>query len=295
MRQLHVVALSDDGSSVLLAASPDAARPSHRLPVDDRLRAALRGALPPPGRQSVESALSPKEIQARLRAGATPEEVARVAGVPVNRILRYAGPVLSERDRVIEEAREAHLSKPRLGRSELALGDAVEAHLVGLAGFKRESVEWTARRAEDGSWVVAVSFSARGGRRTATWRWRPADRSVQPLDALGTRMGYGDPQPAAPRPAPRKAPRKVAKKAVKAAAKPAAKAPRKAAKKTPATKKATPAKKTATTAAPAKRAAAKRAVAAKRAKPAKKPTVPTWSEVLLGTAANRPRGRRPTP
>ncbi|HVB26567.1 MAG TPA: septation protein SepH, partial [Mycobacteriales bacterium] len=150
MRQLHVVGLTDDGGHLLLAARAGAAKGTHRIEVDERLRAALRGSLPPPGHAAAESALSPKEIQARLRGGETPEQVARVAGVPVARVLRYAEPVLAERRRVVDEARAATMIRPRRGASLRPLGDAVDEHLAATAGLRPDTVDWSARRRDDG-------------------------------------------------------------------------------------------------------------------------------------------------
>ena len=67
MRQLEVVAVSDDGTHLLLAASEDAARATHQLRIDNRLVAAINGELDDDAEHR-ESELSPKEIQARLAA-----------------------------------------------------------------------------------------------------------------------------------------------------------------------------------------------------------------------------------
>ena len=111
MRQLHVVGVSDDGASLLLGTS-DNGKVTHQVPLDDRLRAAIRGQLSSPGTDRVESALPPREIQARLRAGETPEAVAKAAGVPLARVLPYAAPVLAERQRIVDEARAVPVSPP---------------------------------------------------------------------------------------------------------------------------------------------------------------------------------------
>ena len=65
MRQLHVLGVSDDGQALLLG--PSAGKASHRLPLDEKLRAAVRGQLSAVGVDRAESALTPKEMQARMR------------------------------------------------------------------------------------------------------------------------------------------------------------------------------------------------------------------------------------
>jgi hypothetical protein len=194
VRALHVVGLSDDGSRLLLAGSPDAARPSHSVPLDDRLRAAARGDF----RRVVkaQSALSPKEIQSRMRSGESLDEVAKAAGVPAARIAAYAGPVLSERERVLDDARAAAPQRDR-GVRGLPLGEAVAQRLATVNGMKPATVAWSARRRDDGSWVVRLGYTARGGARSAEWTWRPATRELRPLGVAASRLTAPVASPAA--------------------------------------------------------------------------------------------------
>ena len=70
MRQLHVVALSTDGRSLLLASAPKGARAAYRIAVDNRLRATLSGEAPGErssraGRPAVERHLAVSQDAAR--------------------------------------------------------------------------------------------------------------------------------------------------------------------------------------------------------------------------------------
>ena len=287
MRQLHVLGVSDDGKALLLG--PSAGKASHRLSLDDKLRAAVRGQLSAVGVERAESALSPKEMQARMREGATPEEVAKEAQVPVARVLPYAAPVIAERERIVDQARAAVLHRSRGPNGQRPLGDVVDAHLGETAGLKAETVEWSARRRRDGAWVVLLSYAARGGRRGASWLWRPTERDLTALDSSATRLAAeesGSPRrkpaakrqaatrPAAKRAAGSRATKKAARRpAVKKVAKAAPKPTPKRAPK-PAARKAAPkpvVRKPATTKAPATKAATKKTVANKTA--AKKSSV----------------------
>lgn len=193
MRQLHVVALSEDGRFLLLAPTKDATKGAFKVPVDARLTAAVRGELPRPGQTAAPvSGLTPKEIQARLRAGETVEQVARAAGVPPARVERFAGPVEGERARTIDAARAAVLTRARRGASAVSLGDAVTAHLAD-AGVDPGEVEWTARREDDGSWLVAAAFSVRGRKKRSTWRYEPGTRELSAIDASSAVLGYVEP------------------------------------------------------------------------------------------------------
>ena len=302
MRQLHVVALSEDGRSVLLATSKTAKTGGFSVPIDARLAAALRGDLPRPGEQQArEIGVTPKEIQARLRAGESPEQIAQSAGVPVARVERFAGPVLSERERIIEDARAAYLSRSRRGASQLPLGDAVDSALAETSSLRPETVTWTARRLDSGHWLVQVSYVARARTRTASWVFDPHTKSVTASDPASAALGHvGDePAPTAVRrtpaarpaaaPAARKpAKKKAAKKAVKKAVRPPAAAARPAA---PARRAAAqPAARPAAAAAPAKRSAAKpapRPASKPAARPATRPAAKAPSRTAAKPAARK--------
>ena len=268
MRELHVVALSEDGRAVLLATSKKASEGGFRLKLDGKLTAALRGDLPRVGETSVrDTGVSPKDIQARMRAGESAQQIADSAGVPVARVERFAGPVLSERERIIDEARAAFLTRGRLGPSLLSLGDAVEAALAETASLRPESVEWTARRLDSGHWLVQISYVARARTRTASWVLDPSTRSITASDAGSSVLGHRGDEPVrrvgTTAPAGRKAaPRKAAPR--KAAARKAA--PRKAAPRKAAARKAVPSKPVAR-----KKIAVTRPAAKAKAAPAVKP------------------------
>lgn len=298
MRQLHVVALSEDGRSVLLATSKTAKTGGFSLLIDDRLTAALRGDLPRPGEAEVrDSGVTPKEIQSRLRAGESPEQIAASAGVPVARVERFAGPVLSERERIIEEARATYVSRSRRGPSTLPLGDAVDAALAETSGLRPESVVWTARRLESGHWLVQVSYIARARTRTSSWVYEPHTRSITASDTASAALGHAGDAPVQSRAKAAPAKKKPAAKAAPVKKAPARKAPVKpAAVKKPATAtKAAPRKKPAgpptlrvvpppaAEPQPAPKRVAKKRAAGERAH------VPDWADVLLGAAPARER------
>ncbi len=298
MRELHVIALSEDGRSVLLAPSKKAPDGAFRVKLEGKLSAALRGELRRAGETGIRPVdVSPKDIQARMRAGESAQQIADAAGVPVARVERFAGPVLSERERIIDQARAATLTRGRLGPSQLPLGDAVQAALAETDSLKADSVTWSARRLDSGHWLVQVSYVARARAKTASWVLDPHTRAVTASDPASSALGHRSDVPpqgaaaavaaaakatggaaAARRPATRAAKpvaRKAAKKAApvkKAAAKKAAPVKKKAAPVKKAPVKKAPVKKAPVKKAPVKKAVAKKALPAKasRATPAKK-------------------------
>ncbi|RZS82980.1 DUF3071 family protein [Motilibacter rhizosphaerae] len=154
MLDLRLVGVSDDGSALLLA---DAEGGSYRLAVDEAVGAAVRGDRSRLGQLQIDTGeLRPRDIQTRVRAGASPEMLSTQSGMPLDRVRRYAGPVLAEREHV---ARQAQRATARLSiRSEgpaPALYDAVETRLRD-AGIDVGLARWDAWRREDGSWTVEV-------------------------------------------------------------------------------------------------------------------------------------------
>ncbi len=160
MRELRVVGLDADGKNII--CEDDAPADKFKLPVDDRLRAAVRGdaALVEQAQldMKVTNMLSPKDIQARIRAGASVEQVATASGSDIARIRRFAHPVLLERSRAAELATAAH---PVLtdGPAVLTLLETVSAALVAR-GLDPDKVNWDAWRNEDSRWTVRLSWQA---------------------------------------------------------------------------------------------------------------------------------------
>src|SRR3954454_22166566 len=110
MRRARLVGLSPDGRSLIIATEGGE---QLALPADERLRAAVHGDRPRLGQLEIEmeSALSPRDIQSRIRSGASLEEVAREAGVPIDRVERFATPVLAERDYIAGQAMAASVRR----------------------------------------------------------------------------------------------------------------------------------------------------------------------------------------
>ncbi|MEV7603639.1 septation protein SepH [Kitasatospora sp. NPDC089797] len=177
--ELRVVAVSNDGTRLVLKAADST---EYTLPIDERLRAAIRGDRPRLGQIEieVESHLRPRDIQARIRAGASAEEVAQAAGISVDRVRRFEGPVLAERAFMAERARKTAIR--RNGESPgPQLGEAV-AERLALRGAEKDTERWDSWRRDDGTWEVILSYRADGEGRSASWTYDPPRRLVQPND-----------------------------------------------------------------------------------------------------------------
>ncbi|MGW4755357.1 septation protein SepH [Streptomyces chartreusis] len=180
MPELRVVAVSNDGTRLVLKAA-DATE--YTLPIDERLRAAVRGDRPRLGQIEieVESHLRPRDIQARIRAGATAEEVAQLAGIPVDRVRRFEGPVLAERAFMAERARKTPVRRPGENAAGPQLGEAVQERLP-LRGADKDTVQWDSWRRDDGTWEVLLVYLVAGEPHSASWTYDPPRRLVQAVD-----------------------------------------------------------------------------------------------------------------
>jgi Protein of unknown function (DUF3071) len=173
MRELKVVGLDVDGKHIVCES--DGSNEKFVLRVDDRLRAAVGGDKPGISQSQtnaeVPSVLRPKEIQARIRAGASIEQVAEAAGVDISRVERFAHPVLLERSRAAELATAAH---PVLadGPAVLTLLETITTALIAR-GLDPDSTNWDAWRNEDGRWTVQLSWRAGMSDNTAHFRFTP--------------------------------------------------------------------------------------------------------------------------
>ncbi|MGQ0481184.1 MAG: septation protein SepH [Pseudonocardia sp.] len=193
MRALRVVGFDGEGDQgVVILEDPDR-RERFTVPADERLRAAARGDVQGLGKLStdLESQLRPREIQARIRAGASVEQVAEAAGVPIQKIERFAYPVLLERSRMSELAQQAHPVRED-GPDVRTLGEVV-AHTFGLRGQEYGEAEWDAWRGEDNKWVVTLSWKVGRSDITARWGYHPGAHggTVAALDEHATDLVDG--------------------------------------------------------------------------------------------------------
>jgi hypothetical protein len=182
VRDLRVVGLEADGKFVVCADPKTGDR--FRLPADDKLRAASRGDIARLGQIEIEmdSLLRPKEIQARIRSGATIEQVAADSGMAISRVEVFAHPVLLERSQAASMAQSGHPLRHD--------GPAVQTllEIVTLAfrarGHNLDDATWDAWRDEDNKWVAQLKWQAGRTTNKAHWQFLPDGHggTIAPLD-----------------------------------------------------------------------------------------------------------------
>lgn len=177
MGELELVGLHEDGEHLVLSAADGQ---KYRLRIDEPLRAAVRRDRPQLEKLRVEQAgaLPPREIQARIRAGATAQTLADETGLPIEHVRRFEGAVLDERAFVARQARST-----RIGResSSPTLGDLVTDRL-GARGVDLETLTWDTYRIGNVPWTVIAKFEVGEESREAHWSFDPQRQALRALE-----------------------------------------------------------------------------------------------------------------
>jgi hypothetical protein len=220
VQKLHLVGFTTDHRALILSVRRGARSGRYVLELDDKVTdsvteaiarraAALDDAsgesIEPQAPPRPESALSVRELQARLRAGRSVEEVAAEAGVDAEWVERFAPPVVAEQARVVAATRAAYFERSRLGPSGVPLGLAVYRNLVerGLRLTAEElDAGWTARQGADGRWLVTLTYSSRGREHQPTWELEGPRGPVRADDRLAADLAYIAPESPPPVPKP---------------------------------------------------------------------------------------------
>jgi hypothetical protein len=222
LQKLHLVGLTTDLSGLIFSARKGSKSGGYVVPVDARLLAVIadtlsrrngdapatdidlsefipddaRRAEPPAPPTRPTSALNPREIQARLRAGRTVDEIAKEAGVDVTWVERFATPIIAEQGRIVDRAVALLYTKPRVGTSALPIAAAVRRNLVAR-GVRLTDDEfnsgWSAYQLEDARWAVRFRYRSRGRAQLAEWELDlddPADVVLVARNRLGGQLAY---------------------------------------------------------------------------------------------------------
>jgi hypothetical protein len=213
LRKLHLVGLTTDRDGLIFTARKGSKSGGYIVPLDKKVLAAIAAASAQdngepeesrptaaeveavPRRLRSESALTPREMQARLRAGRTIDEVAAEAGVDHEWVARFAVPILAEQAQVVELARGQVYAKPRLGESTEPLGSSVLQNLSDRGVFLPDDVAhsaWSAFQLHDSVWMVRFRYRSRGKDQEAQWeidvptgRLRARNRQASDLGYVG--------------------------------------------------------------------------------------------------------------
>lgn len=128
--------------------------------------------------------MRPREIQDRIRAGASVRELAEIMKVAESRVEPYAYPVLAEREGITELAKHAYPIVDDKPSSETLY--EVLAQAFASRNFKLSSAHWDSYRDESKQWIVRLSWQRGLSLITAEWavhRQKTGHSTVEPVNA----------------------------------------------------------------------------------------------------------------
>ena len=175
MQDLRVIGVEN---GALLVASEDGTR--YRIAIDEVLQSKLRKSIPDPG---AGRKLAPKEIQAHIRSGMSAQDVASITGVPLEYIQKFEGPVLAEREYIVESAlgvavHTAIESDPASEGS--TFGSVIRERLYDLGAINERWASW---KEVGGGWVVKLAFTSEQIDHDARWHFDPKKAALAPVNS----------------------------------------------------------------------------------------------------------------
>ncbi len=137
--------------------------------------------MPKPSHEEEEKQIRPAEIQNRIRAGASTAELAEEIHVDESRIEPFAYPVMLERNRISEVAKQAHPVR-EYGPSKLTLWELLASSFAARCHSLSEST-WDAYRHQGEPWVVRVTWKAGLSENEAEWTFKQSMSSPATVEA----------------------------------------------------------------------------------------------------------------
>lgn len=122
--------------------------------------------------------LRPRDIQARLRLGDTPEDLVPLTDLSLEQIQRFARPVQAEISEVITRVQQ----HPVTGDAGSDTVGKLAAARLAARGVTAQDVHWSARRESGAPWLVELKYDRETGQeRSARWTY---DHKLRILTAL---------------------------------------------------------------------------------------------------------------
>jgi len=140
-----------------------------------------------------EPTVSIKEIQRLLRAGQTAEQIARDNNTTIEKVERFAGPILSERIYIIDQAQQIVIRKEG-GRDAVTLLGTVISRLAPR-NIDSSELSWDTWRLEDGTWTLELHYPNSSGIGIAQWNFDSILCTVTSMDENARWMMGDDPAP----------------------------------------------------------------------------------------------------
>ncbi len=181
MTELRLDGKTEDGNHLSLV---DGDGNNYSVRISDTLRATVnQPRLTSVPAVDAHESISVKEIQRRLRAGESFEQIARDGQTTVEKVERFSGPIMQEREYILSNARDLVMRKDA-HRIDLTFGEVVLAKLAPR-GVDTDQVSWNTWRQLDGVWHIELHYPNRDGNGVATWNFDLARRALDASDDNG--------------------------------------------------------------------------------------------------------------
>jgi hypothetical protein len=194
MSELRVNGKSEDGQYLSLL---DSDGKEFSVRISDTLRSTVNQPRLMSVQEDEVAPISVKEIQRRLRTGESPESIAQDGNITVEKVQRFSGPILQERQFIIDQAGSVIVRKEP-GREPVNFGDALVLRLAPR-GVDITQINYNCWRIETGIWTIEVSYPTSDRPGVAQWEYDPTRRSLNSLDDNARwLLGEETPAPRAP-------------------------------------------------------------------------------------------------
>ncbi|CAN2236107.1 septation protein SepH [Candidatus Planktophila dulcis] len=181
MTELRLDGKTEDGNHLSLV---DGDGNNYSVRISDTLRATVnQPRLTSVPAVDAQETISVKEIQRRLRAGESFEQIARDGQTTVEKVERFSGPIMQEREYILSNARDLVMRKDA-HRIDLTFGEVVLAKLAPR-GVDTDQVSWNTWRQPDSVWHIELHYPNRDGNGVATWNFDLARRALDASDDNG--------------------------------------------------------------------------------------------------------------
>ncbi|MEA2829166.1 MAG: hypothetical protein QOG43_3605 [Actinomycetota bacterium] len=225
MRKLHLVGLTTDQKGLIFTARRGSDSGGYVVALDAEVLNAIARAqgrpngasvgpqvrpggeyTPGPGSQTRRRGLlTPREMQARLRAGRSVEDVAEEADVEVEWVERFAVPILAEQAQVVELARTLVYVNAKAAASAHPLDESVAWNLLDRGARVTDDVfdsSWTAYQLHDQVWMIRFAYRSRGRAQEARWELDVGTGELVARNKVASELAYVEPGARLRRPPP---------------------------------------------------------------------------------------------
>jgi hypothetical protein len=165
MRELRLVGV-EDGAVTLEALDGE----KLRLPIDEQVRAAVRNAAI---NATNSLALTPREIQDRIRSGETISDIVAATGVNEDFVTKFAQPVMDELEHIIASALAIRITiaGDRFNDpTQVEFGELIQERLTANSA---QDISWKSKRIAGGTWQLECNYSISGHRAQSVWHYEP--------------------------------------------------------------------------------------------------------------------------